>query len=64
MRGRGDSDYAEDPESYQVGTYMLDVLALLDTEEIDSFVSIGTSMGGLITLALAAVHRAHRHAQP
>lgn len=56
MRGRGDSDYAEDPESYQVGTYMLDVLALLDTEEIDSFVSIGTSMGGLITLALAAVH--------
>ena len=56
MRGRGDSDYAEDPESYQVGTYMLDVLALLDAEEIDSFVSIGTSMGGLITLALAAVH--------
>ncbi len=53
MRGRGDSDYAEDPDSYQVGTYLLDLLALLEAESIDSFVSIGTSMGGLITLVLA-----------
>lgn len=56
MRGRGDSDYAENPDSYQVGTYMLDLLALLEAEKIDSFVSIGTSMGGLITLALAALY--------
>ena len=55
MRGRGDSDYAEDPDSYQVGTYLLDLLALLEAETINRFVSIGTSMGGLITLALAAL---------
>jgi pimeloyl-ACP methyl ester carboxylesterase len=56
MRGRGDSDYAEDPDSYQVGTYLFDLLAMLEAEQIDRFVSIGTSMGGLITLALAALH--------
>ena len=54
IRGRGDSDYSEDPGSYNVGTYALDILALLDAERIDSFVSIGTSMGGLITLMIAA----------
>ncbi len=54
IRGRGDSDYSEDPASYNVGTYALDILALLDAERIDSFVSIGTSMGGLITLMIAA----------
>ena len=55
MRGRGDSDYAEDPASYQVGTYTGDLMALLEAEGIAQFVSIGTSMGGLITLALAAI---------
>lgn len=54
MRGRGDSDYAEEPASYQIPTYTADLLALLEAEAIDRFVSVGTSMGGLITLALAA----------
>ena len=53
MRGRGDSDYAPDSASYAVPTYVADVLALLEAEGVDRFVSIGTSMGGLMTLAIA-----------
>lgn len=53
MRGRGDSDYAESSESYALPTYVEDLIALLEQEGIDRFVSIGTSMGGLITMLLA-----------
>jgi pimeloyl-ACP methyl ester carboxylesterase len=53
MRGRGDSDYAEESDSYALPTYVEDLLALLAQEGIDSFVSIGTSMGGLMTMLLA-----------
>ncbi|MEX0341416.1 MAG: alpha/beta fold hydrolase [Erythrobacter sp.] len=53
MRGRGDSDYSEESDSYALPTYVGDLQALLDQEQIDRFVSIGTSMGGLITMLLA-----------
>jgi pimeloyl-ACP methyl ester carboxylesterase len=53
MRGRGNSEYSSDPSTYQPATYVADVLALLDQEGIERFVSIGTSMGGLITMLLA-----------
>lgn len=55
MRGRGRSAYATDPASYAVPTYVGDLAALLDQEGIDRFVSIGTSMGGLMTMAMAAL---------
>ena len=55
MRGRGDSEYASDSNTYAVPTYVGDLLALLGQEDIDRFVSIGTSMGGLMTLVLAAM---------
>jgi pimeloyl-ACP methyl ester carboxylesterase len=55
MRGRGRSAYAPDPASYAVPTYVADVLALLEQERIDRFVAIGTSMGGLITMGIAAL---------
>lgn len=54
MRGRGDSDYAPDPASYSVPTYVGDLVTLLEDQGIDRFVSIGTSMGGIITMILAA----------
>ena len=54
MRGRGRSAYASDPASYAVPTYVGDLLALLEQENIARFVSVGTSMGGLITMGLAA----------
>lgn len=53
MRGRGRSEYAADPMSYNPMVYVGDVLKLLDELEITSFISIGTSMGGLMTMMLA-----------
>ena len=53
MRGRGRSGYAADPASYTVPTYVADLFALLAQEGIARFVSIGTSMGGLITMGVA-----------
>lgn len=55
MRGRGNSDYAPDSMTYQLPTYIGDVMALLEQEAIDRFVSIGTSMGGLMTMVLGAL---------
>lgn len=55
MRGRGRSAYAPDPASYAVPAYVADLLALLAQEGIGRFVAIGTSMGGLITMGLAAI---------
>lgn len=55
MRGRGDSDYSDDSATYNGLTYVGDLLALLEQERIEKFVSIGTSMGGLITMILASV---------
>src|SRR5215217_3459085 len=55
VRGRGRSDRAPDPMTYQPLTYAQDVLALLQQAGIERAVFLGTSMGGLITMALAAV---------
>lgn len=54
MRGRGDSEYARDPASYTPMTYIEDMSALLAQEGISRFVAIGTSLGGLMTMMLAA----------
>lgn len=54
VRGRGRSDRAPDPMTYQPDTYAKDVQALLDQLGIARAVFLGTSMGGLITMALAA----------
>ena len=54
MRGRGDSDYASDPQSYAVPQYVADVRALLEQEQIERYVAIATSMGGIMTMAQAA----------
>ncbi|KUR72926.1 alpha/beta hydrolase [Novosphingobium fuchskuhlense] len=56
MRGRGDSDYARDPMTYTPAHYVADVEALLAAEGIERFVVIGTSLGGLMTMMLAAVN--------
>ncbi|UAB79525.1 alpha/beta hydrolase [Erythrobacter sp. SCSIO 43205] len=54
MRGRGMSDYAPDASSYNPVQYVADVEVLLAERAIDRFISIGTSMGGLMTMMLAA----------
>lgn len=58
VAGRGYSDWLADPMAYQVGTYAADLATLiLDLRAQDPEVVIdwvGTSMGGLIGMALAA----------
>lgn len=54
MRGRGMSDYAPDSDTYTPVTYVQDVEKLLAEEGIDRFIPIGTSMGGLMTMLMAA----------
>lgn len=54
MRGRGHSDYAKDSATYSPLTYVADVEALLAREGIERFIAIGTSMGGLMTMLMAA----------
>ncbi|MCB2047075.1 MAG: alpha/beta hydrolase [Novosphingobium sp.] len=53
MRGRGDSEYAKDADSYNPIQYLSDVNLLLEKLGVDRFVSIGTSMGGLMTMLIA-----------
>ena len=54
MRGRGQSDYAPDSSTYNPKQYVADVELLLKQEGIEHFISVGTSMGGLMTMMLAA----------
>ncbi|MEC9067988.1 alpha/beta fold hydrolase [Pelagerythrobacter marinus] len=54
MRGRGESEYARDTATYTPATYVADVEALLAQEGIGRFVAVGTSLGGLMTMLLAA----------
>jgi pimeloyl-ACP methyl ester carboxylesterase len=54
MRGRGDSAYARDSATYNPLQYVEDVIELLDQAAIERVVVFGTSLGGLMTLLMAA----------
>jgi pimeloyl-ACP methyl ester carboxylesterase len=58
VAGRGHSDWIEDPMAYQVGTYAADLAALLMQLRAETpgvqIDWVGTSMGGLIGMAVAA----------
>lgn len=53
IRGRGLSDRDPRPMRYMPPNYARDVLALMDQQGISRAVFLGTSMGGLITMAIA-----------
>lgn len=53
VRGRGRSDRATDPMTYTPDVYARDVLTLMHQAGVERAVFLGTSMGGLITMALA-----------
>jgi len=56
VRGRGRSDYDTDPANYTPATYVEDMRGLLASVGWDEIVALGTSMGGLMTMILAASH--------
>lgn len=55
MRGRGKSANDPDPAHYVPMVYAQDVLAMMDRLSIPRAVFVGTSMGGVITMAMAAL---------
>lgn len=55
FRGRGGSAPDPDPARYMPVTYARDVIKLLDELGIADAVFIGTSLGGLVTMLLAAM---------
>ena len=54
LRGRGESAYAKDPMTYAPLTYLQDIEALIAELKLDRFVAFGTSLGGILTMLLAA----------
>lgn len=57
MRGRAESAYAKDAMTYTPLTYLQDISRLLADLAITRFVAVGTSLGGVITMLIAATHR-------
>lgn len=54
MRGRAESAYAKDPMTYVPLTYLQDLERLLTDLAVTRFVAVGTSLGGIMTMLLAA----------
>jgi len=55
LRGRGKSEYAKDPMTYQPPIYVRDIAALLDAFQLKHVALVGTSLGGIISVVLGAV---------
>lgn len=55
VRGRGLSGRGSPPESYNPQVYVSDLFGLLAQEGMERVISIGTSMGGIMTMMAAAV---------
>ena len=57
MAGRGDSDWLADPMLYDIPQYVADMVTLIARLDVEQVHWVGTSMGGLIGMALAAQKR-------
>ncbi len=55
VAGRGDSDRLADPAHYAVPQYVADMVTLIARADVEAVSWVGTSMGGLIGMALAAL---------
>ncbi|WP_416877133.1 alpha/beta fold hydrolase [Litorimonas sp.] len=54
QRGRGRSDYDADSSQYRPDIYCADMFHLLEYLDLKEVISIGTSMGGLMTMIMAS----------
>jgi pimeloyl-ACP methyl ester carboxylesterase len=55
LRGRGRSAWDPDPSHYQLPTYVQDAWSLLDSRSVGRVLVVGTSLGGLIAMVMAAM---------
>jgi pimeloyl-ACP methyl ester carboxylesterase len=55
FRGRGESEYDPIPSRYAPLTYAGDVIEFLDQLSIPQVIFVGTSLGGLVTMTVAAI---------
>lgn len=55
LRGRGRSEYDSNSANYAPLVYAQDILALMQAEAIASARFVGTSLGGLVSMTLAAM---------
>jgi len=56
VAGRGDSDWLKAPMEYVVPTYALDMVTLIARLDVESVHWVGTSLGGLIGMTIAAMN--------
>ena len=54
FRGRGESDRDPQPKRYAPAVYAADIVGLLDMLQVRQAVFVGTSLGGLVTMVIAA----------
>lgn len=54
-RGRGESEYAEDWRTYTPETYVNDIRHLVVATGLHRFIIVGTSLGGLLSMALGTI---------
>jgi pimeloyl-ACP methyl ester carboxylesterase len=54
LRGRGHSQHDPNWQNYHPGTYLADLLRLLDDAGVERCVFFGTSLGGILTMLTAA----------
>jgi pimeloyl-ACP methyl ester carboxylesterase len=55
LPGRGDSDWLKNPMEYVVPVYVSDMVALIARLDVEAVHWVGTSLGGLVGMALAAL---------
>ncbi|RKQ71880.1 pimeloyl-ACP methyl ester carboxylesterase [Litorimonas taeanensis] len=55
QRGRGRSDYDSNTDNYRPDIYCGDMFALLEHLNLKEVIAIGTSMGGIMTMMMAAM---------
>ncbi|MEP6941816.1 MAG: alpha/beta hydrolase [Betaproteobacteria bacterium] len=54
VAGRGDSEWLRDPGDYTSATYLVDLATMLAYAQVDEVAWVGTSMGGLLGMLMAA----------
>jgi pimeloyl-ACP methyl ester carboxylesterase len=55
QRGRGRSQWDDEPANYQPAVYVQDMFTLLDHLSLDQVVLMGTSLGGLMSMIMVAM---------